>query len=81
LIDLDIVGNIDFAGEMERLKKCIDMLGVQEKLKQRLIYRLEDVKVACAYRKQLKQMKLRGDVYRQKLAGIEKELRRLGNLN
>ena len=81
MIDLDIAGNIDVAGEMERLKKCVDMLNVQGKLRQRLIYRLEDVKVACAYRKQLKQKKLREDVYRFKLAEIEKELRRLGTLN
>jgi len=81
LIDLVTARDIDFAGEMGRLKKCIDMLNVQGKLKQRLIYHLEDVKVACTYRKQLKQKGLRRDVYRQKLAGIEKELRRLGTLN
>ena len=77
LIHSFIEEDVEFEDVEDLLMEAIYQIPAGEKLRRRLTYRLMDVKVACAYRKQVKGRRYQLRSYQKDLEGIEKELRRL----
>ena len=80
LIHSVIEEDAEFEDVEDMLMKAIYQLPAGKKLRRRLTYRLADVKIACAYCKQVKGRRYRLRSYQRDLAVIEEELRRLGEL-